>query len=55
MLNTPIKIAKNKYNTLRKNKVAFKKSQEEYLNVITHALMTTRLPKWGGLKVSVIN
>jgi len=55
MMNTQVKIKKNEYKTLCKNTNMFKKLQEEYLNSITRNLMTTKFPKWGGLKVSIIN
>jgi len=50
-LNTPLKIAKNKYKTLRKNKTAFQKSQNEFLSVI----LESRTPKFGNLIVKIIN
>lgn len=51
MLNTPLKIAKNKYKTLRKNKVKFQKSQVEFLSPIING----RTPKWGGLIVKIVD
>ena len=50
MLNTPLKIAKNEYRTLCKNKKAFLKSQNEFLSIILEG----RTPKF-NLTVKVIN
>lgn len=49
-LNTPLKIAKNEYKTLCKNRVAFKKSQNEFLSVI----MNGRTPNF-NLIVKISN
>ncbi len=51
MLNTPIKRAKNQYNTLRKNPVKFRASQEEYWR----AIMSARTPRWGSLVIKTVN
>jgi 5-bromo-4-chloroindolyl phosphate hydrolysis protein len=49
-LNTPLKIAKNEYKTLRKNPKAFMKSQNEFLSVIIDG----RTPKF-NLTVKIVN